>query len=148
MKHFLTVSILLAAVTPVLFTSLTALAWSSRIERHPASGDVDCWVEAPSMDLRIVLRLWRQREVYKRIMIGLNKYPGSIIEINVDKEHYFHAAEDKPFYWTKSELLAAVLGGQTAWIEWWEWPGDQMQQEINLAGIEAAYNECVKATSP
>lgn len=45
------------------------------------------------------------------------------------------------------DLLDAILAGRTAWVEWTKWPGETMQQEINLAGIKSAYDECVKATS-
>lgn len=147
MKHLLTVSIFLMALAQALLTSQGALAWETHVEHHAASGNVDCFVTSPSVDLRIVRRRWRQGGVYERVM-GLDHYPGSTIALNVDREHYFQAAEDELFYWNKPDVVNAVLGGRAAWVEWRQWPGDQMEQEIDLTGIKAAYDECVKATSP
>ena len=101
--------------------------------------------------------------VWTKVAIGTDQVPGSLVSLNVDNEHYFSADEDDNKLWfgvldedfpgrragsRLTEMVAAILGGRTAWVEWTEWPGDIRQQQIDITGIKAAYDECVKATNP
>ena len=157
MRRWVALSLLLLMAQP-------AWAWETNVQKSPASGDLFCHVQSLDSDLSIVRVLWkRPMPVWTKVAIGTEHVPGSLIFINVDNEHYFSGAEDDRKLWfgvldedfpgrragsRLTEMVAAILGGHTAWVKWTKWPGDTMQQEIDLAGIKAAYDECVKATNP
>ncbi len=147
MRPFLTVPVLLVALILVEFVNNPAWAWEVIVVPKRASGDLVCLVSSPNTDLAIYRHRYSKSGIFEAVYIGTENVPGSHINVNVDNVYYFDGDEDEDYPWGGEKLLTAVLAGRTAWVEWIKWPGDTIQQKIDLTGIKAAYHKCVRATN-
>lgn len=123
--------------------AVAADEWQASKDVGIASGDKDCFISSPSVDVSVLISVpGDQTSVFRVVMVGNKIDPGSYQHLAIEGQRFKTA--DNGFAGSEAETIIALLKkAERVAFEWEEWPTlNHHAGEIPTANVGNLIADC------